>query len=236
MIVAAGTDASSMGDSIYTSSLSGMSGGTSFSSTSTVVPDRASSAIDNDNYSLTQRRVERMHSGRSRDRHHHSHSRHHHKEELKTVGEYALHVLFTSVSSLKCTLFNIHHNNSFQFIAQAEEKISQCITVPLDPEPQIEQICGPGVDPTFDQLISALGHIASQKPKPLIDSMMLWRKNKSDAASEARAQLQQVSAVVQHASTLLISVTVSRNYPTRPITPTEHGTTSHAIGRFLVFK
>lgn len=64
--------------------------------------------------------------------------------------------------------------------------------MPLDPEPQIEQICGHGVDPTFDQLISALGHIASQKPKPLIDSMMLWRKNKSDAASEARTQLQQV--------------------------------------------
>lgn len=80
----------------------------------------------------------------------------------------------------------------FQFIAQAEEKISQCITIPIDPEPQIEKICGPGVDPTFDQLISALGHIASQKPKPLIDSMMLWRKNKSDAASEARIQLQQV--------------------------------------------
>lgn len=81
---------------------------------------------------------------------------------------------------------------SIQFIAQAEEKINQCITVPLDPEPQIEQICGPGIDPTFDQLISALGHIASQKPKPLIDSMMLWRKNKSDAANEARTQLQQV--------------------------------------------
>lgn len=79
-----------------------------------------------------------------------------------------------------------------QFIAQAEEKINLCITMPLDPEPQIEQICGHGVDPTFDQLISALGHIASQKPKPLIDSMMLWRKNKSDAASEARTQLQQV--------------------------------------------
>jgi hypothetical protein len=80
----------------------------------------------------------------------------------------------------------------FQFIAQAEEKISLCITVPLDREPHIEQICGPGVDPSFDQLISALGHIACQKPKPLIDSMMLWRKNKSDAANEARIQLQQV--------------------------------------------
>jgi hypothetical protein len=86
-----------------------------------------------------------------------------------------------------------HHSNLPQFIAQAEEKISHCITVPLDREPHIEQICGPGVDQSFDQLISALGHIASQKPKPLIDSMMLWRKNKSDAANEARTQLQQVS-------------------------------------------
>lgn len=97
------------------------------------------------------------------------------------------------------SVFPIHNPresiyNILQFIAQAEEKISQCITIPLDPEPQIEQICGPGIDATFDQLISALGHIASQKPKPLIDSMMLWRKNKSDAANEARTQLQQVSS------------------------------------------
>ncbi|KAI9053013.1 hypothetical protein LZ554_003283 [Drepanopeziza brunnea f. sp. 'monogermtubi'] len=180
MIIAAGTDASIMGDTSFSTSLAGMASGSSFSSsTSTIVPDRAASAMENGNYHSTQRRVERMHSGRSskssrEHRHHHSGSRHHHKEELKTVGEYALHVLFTS------------------FIAQAEEKISQCITIPLDPEPQIEQICGPGVDPTFDQLISALGHISSQKPKPLIDSMMLWRKTKSDAASEARVQLQQL--------------------------------------------
>ncbi|TQS33644.1 hypothetical protein Golomagni_06003, partial [Golovinomyces magnicellulatus] len=96
-----------------------------------------------------------------------------HREEQKTVGEYALHVLFTS------------------FIAQAEEKLNECITVPFDPEPNIEKICGPGVDTAFDQLIVALGHIASPKPKALIDSMMLWRKSKSDAANEARTQLQQ---------------------------------------------
>lgn len=76
--------------------------------------------------------------------------------------------------------------NPTQFIAQAEEKLNESITVPFDPEPQIEQICGPGVDPAFDQSISALGHIASPKPKALIDSMMLWRKSKSDAANEAR--------------------------------------------------
>lgn len=73
-----------------------------------------------------------------------------------------------------------------QFIGQAEEKLNESITVPLDPEPQIEHICGPGVDPAFDQSIAALAHIASPKPKALIDSMMLWRKSKSDAANEAR--------------------------------------------------
>ncbi|KAK4457324.1 cell morphogenesis N-terminal-domain-containing protein [Cladorrhinum samala] len=123
-------------------------------------------------------KLERMHSGSGKSRrdhaHHHSSSSRHHKEDhQKTVGEYALHVLFTT------------------FIAQAEEKLNECITVPFEPEPQIDLICGPGVDAEFDKLIVALGHIAKQKPKPLIDSMMLWRKSKSDAASEARTQLQQ---------------------------------------------
>ncbi|PQE17215.1 cell morphogenesis PAG1 protein [Rutstroemia sp. NJR-2017a BVV2] len=170
------SDASAMENSNFPSTASSMTSGTSFSSNTIIVPSRSPSAADNAPPSNTQRNMERVHSSSGRSRrnhaHHHSHSRHH-KDELKTVGEYALHVLFTS------------------FIAQAEEKISQCVTLPLDPEPQIEHICGAGVDPAFDQLISALGHIASQKPKPLIDSMMLWRKNKSDAANEARIQLQQ---------------------------------------------
>lgn len=73
----------------------------------------------------------------------------------------------------------------------AEEKLNECITIPFEPEPQVEQICGPGADPAFDQFIVALGHIAAQKPKPLIDLIMLWRKHKSESASEARGQLQQ---------------------------------------------
>jgi hypothetical protein len=50
----------------------------------------------------------------------------------------------------------------------------------------VEEVCGPGVDPNFDQLISALGHISRQKPKPLIDTIMLWRKAKGDAAIMAK--------------------------------------------------
>ncbi|RDA95232.1 hypothetical protein CP533_1930 [Ophiocordyceps camponoti-saundersi (nom. inval.)] len=128
--------------------------------------ERSASAADTSPPGAGQRKHERMQSKSRRD----PPSRHH-RDDQKTVGEYALHVLFTS------------------FIAQAEEKLNECITVPFDPEPQIERICGPGVDPAFDQLIVALGHIASPKPKALIDSMMLWRKSKSDAASEARGQL-----------------------------------------------
>lgn len=49
-------------------------------------------------YGMTQRKLERMHSKSRRDHTpHHSHSSRH-KDEQKTVGEYALHVLFTSVS------------------------------------------------------------------------------------------------------------------------------------------
>ncbi|KAI9851925.1 MAG: Cell morphogenesis protein PAG1 [Thelocarpon superellum] len=126
-----------------------------------------------------QRRMERMHSGKVRrdPTHHHSHSRHHQQSELKTVGEYALHHLFNS------------------FVGQADQKIDQCIANALAPEPIVEEICGPGVDPKFDQLISALGHIARQKPKPLIDTLMLWRKSKSETATFARTEASQKNAL-----------------------------------------
>jgi hypothetical protein len=56
----------------------------------------------------------------------------------------------------------------------------------------VEEVCGPGADPNFDQLISALGHIARQKPKPLIDTIMFWRKAKGDAAIMAKQAVNQV--------------------------------------------
>lgn len=140
---------------------------------SPIVMERSASAIDLSSGGMASRKNDTTHTKARRENgaQHSQSSRY--RDEQKTVGEYALHVLFTS------------------FIAQAEEKLNDCITVPFEPEPHIEKICGPGVDSSFDQLIVALGHIASPKPKALIDSMMLWRKSKSDAANEARAQLQQ---------------------------------------------
>ncbi|KZF23140.1 hypothetical protein L228DRAFT_228990 [Xylona heveae TC161] len=129
-----------------------------------------------------QKRLERMQSGRSRreDGRNQSHSRHHHPQELKTVGEYALHHLFNS------------------FVGQADQKINMCIGHSSTYEPHVEQICGPGIDTGFDQLIAALGHIARQKPKPLIDTLMFWRKAKSEAANAARIEFSQVASASRH--------------------------------------
>ncbi|KAL4949796.1 cell morphogenesis N-terminal-domain-containing protein [Aspergillus filifer] len=95
-----------------------------------------------------------------------SHSRSHSRHlpvESKTVGEYALHHLFNS------------------FVGQADNKINQAIMKLGESDTPVEDVCGPSADPKFDQLISALGYIARQKPKPLIDTIMFWRKAKGDA-------------------------------------------------------
>ncbi|KAL7273120.1 Cell morphogenesis protein PAG1 [Rhizina undulata] len=110
--------------------------------------------------------------------HNPSHSHHHHRsinEENKTPAEYALHILFT------------------QFVRVAERKINSCLPPnhPLDTEPHIERICGAGVDPSFDKLIGSLGYIARHKPKPVIDSVMFWRKSKSEAAAISRQEMTQ---------------------------------------------
>lgn len=73
-----------------------LSGTTAISSTH--APERTSSASDVSNVTMTQKKVERMHSKTRRDHaHQRSHSSRHSGDERKTAGDYALHVLFTSV-------------------------------------------------------------------------------------------------------------------------------------------
>ncbi|KAK8208055.1 Cell morphogenesis protein PAG1 [Zalaria obscura] len=60
----------------------------------------------------------------------------------------------------------------------------------LQTSPSFDNVCGPSADAGFDQLISALGHIVRHKPKSLIDSLMLWRKGKSDATTQLYSELQ----------------------------------------------
>jgi hypothetical protein len=125
--------------------------------------------------STALRRPERMHSGRVKrpNEHHRTHSRQQAQQgEPKTVGEFALHHLFTS------------------FIAEADERIERCMARPGEAEPRLEDVCGPRADPNFDQLISSLGHINRHRPKYVIDSVILWHKRKSDQAKQIRMDLE----------------------------------------------
>lgn len=83
-----------------------------------------------------------------------------------------------------------------KFMAQADSKMNQCILVEIEHETTVEDFCGHGVDPGFDQLISALGHIARQNPKYLIDYVMWWRKEKADEANKARSDASMVCRMV----------------------------------------
>jgi hypothetical protein len=91
--------------------------------------------------------------------------------EPRTPGEYALYHLFHA------------------FVLRADAKINQCIASIDVVATPVEQTCGVGTDPSFDQLINSLGHITRHNPKPLVDSLMLWRKAKGDAASVIKKQL-----------------------------------------------
>lgn len=70
-----------------------------------------------------------------------------------------------------------------QFNSQTDYKIKQCV---MDPTLPIERVCGAGADPDLDQLISALAHITRRKPKPLVDTIMLWRIQKRDGPQAAQ--------------------------------------------------
>ena len=94
--------------------------------------------------------------------------------DWKSPSEYALHILFT------------------KFIRHAENKLNVCIEYPLSTEPPIIEILGEGLDPAFDKIIESLGHIARNKPKPVIDAMMFWRKTKSEAANAAAEEVQKL--------------------------------------------
>lgn len=94
--------------------------------------------------------------------------------DLKTPAEYTLHILFT------------------QFVRHAERKLNLCLDFPLNEEPPIIELLGEGVDAQFDKIIASLGYIARRKPSPVIDSVMFWRKSKSEVASMAALEVERV--------------------------------------------
>ena len=87
---------------------------------------------------------------------------------------------------------------------QADLRIDQCVLGASGKTQSLEHICGAGVDPDFDQLISALAHINRQKPKPLVDTIMYWRKAKGDQAMKAKEKLNNVGGLPNYLVVTLI--------------------------------
>ncbi|KAK6462186.1 transcriptional activator leucine zipper [Scheffersomyces coipomensis] len=92
--------------------------------------------------------------------------------ESKTPAEYTLHIVFT------------------QFVRHAERKLNSCLDYSIDEEPPIIELLCEGVDPHFDKIVASLGYIARRKPKPVIDSVMFWRKSKSEVATMAASEVE----------------------------------------------
>lgn len=97
--------------------------------------------------------------------------------EPKNPAEYTLHIVFT------------------QFVRHAERKLAMCLDYALADEPPIIEILAEGVDAQFDTIVASLGYIAKRKPKPVIDSVMFWRKSKNEVAVRAAAEVAKIAAM-----------------------------------------
>ena len=57
---------------------------------------------------------------------------------------------------------------------------------------------GPGIDPKFDELLQSLGKIAQKHTKPVVDSVMRWRKSQNDSVSSEVARLHMLQSPVSN--------------------------------------
>ncbi|KAJ7046983.1 cell morphogenesis N-terminal-domain-containing protein [Mycena alexandri] len=80
----------------------------------------------------------------------------------KTPSDYALHAVF------------------IRFATSAESKIDVFLRESFDHEPLLADSMGPGVDPKFDDTLDSLGKIAQKHTKPVVDSIMRWRRSQTE--------------------------------------------------------
>ncbi|CAK5277635.1 unnamed protein product [Mycena citricolor] len=80
----------------------------------------------------------------------------------KTPSDYALHAVF------------------IRFAASCESKIDMFLQESMDQEPLLVDLMGPGIDPKLDDILNSLGKIAQKHPKPVVDSIMRWRRSQSE--------------------------------------------------------
>ena len=82
--------------------------------------------------------------------------------EPQTPSDYALHAIF------------------MRFAGAAEAKMDRFLNQPIEREPSLLEYMGPGVDIKFDELLTSLGRIGQRHAKPVLESIMRWRRSQND--------------------------------------------------------
>lgn len=77
--------------------------------------------------------------------------------EHQTPADFAFHAIF------------------LRFIAAAEPKMESYVKEPIDREPLLTDLLGPGVDLKFDGLIESFAKIGQKNPKVVIQAILRWR-------------------------------------------------------------
>ncbi|CAG8582462.1 4463_t:CDS:10, partial [Ambispora leptoticha] len=72
-----------------------------------------------------------------------------------------------------------------QFHKTADRKLNNIMSWNVDREPDFMKIVGPGADLSFDKLLNSMGYIVRHRPRSLIDTVMMWRKEKTEKSSDA---------------------------------------------------
>eukprot|EP00842_Homolaphlyctis_polyrhiza_P005771 jgi/Hompol1/6195/HPOL_000607-RA len=72
-----------------------------------------------------------------------------------------------------------------RFVQAAEAKVAGLLYLNLDRDEDLSMHFKAGADMAFDRLMSSVGSIAKHCPKLIIDSIMVWRKSKTDNTAAA---------------------------------------------------
>lgn len=86
--------------------------------------------------------------------------------EARTPSDFALHTIF------------------IRFAASAEALLEEFVHQSQSDDPYLATFMGPGVDAKFDDLLQSLGKVAQKHGKPVVDSVMRWRKSQTEQESE----------------------------------------------------
>ncbi|KAJ3277512.1 Cell morphogenesis protein PAG1, partial [Borealophlyctis nickersoniae] len=88
----------------------------------------------------------------------------------------------------KSAVLFVLQNVFARFVRAAETKLNSLVFMQLERDLDLSTYVRAGHDPSFDCLLESMGSIAKHCPKLMIDSVMVWRKSKSESSASESVQ------------------------------------------------